>query len=152
MDLVSSLRLDAFTCVAFAVILIYVPHAWRAHVVIAKHQGKGPAYDLRNPRQSVQLSTDATPEGQRVARLSAAHQNGFEQFPIFAAAVLMAKFSHVQTTTVDAAATFHLLCRALYIVVYANNTRLNIALLRSTLWFGQIGTCLYLMYAATQKQ
>jgi uncharacterized MAPEG superfamily protein len=146
--------LDAFTCVAASIVLIFVPHLLKASAVINnnKHSGKGVAYDLRNPRQSVQLSIDSTPEGQFVARLQGAHQNGLEVFPIFAFSVLAAAITGVPRQTQNIAATLHVLFRALYIVVYANNTTLRLAMLRSVLWFGQIGTCGYLIHLSIQAR
>lgn len=52
------------------------------------------------------------------ARALGAHMNGFEAFPFFAAAVLLAEMRAAPQGTVDALAVGFILARALYIVLY----------------------------------
>ena len=55
------------------------------------------------------------------ARSLAAHQNGLEAFPLFAAAVLLAEMRAVPQGTVDWLAAGFILARAIYVGCYLGN-------------------------------
>ena len=65
------------------------------------------------------------------ARALGAHQNGFEAFPFFAAAVLLAEMRAAPQGTVDLLAVGFLLARAAYVACYLGNR----PSLRSAMWF-----------------
>jgi uncharacterized MAPEG superfamily protein len=89
----------------------------------AKLDGRG-AFDNANPRDPGFYSP-----GLR-ARSQGAHLNGFEAFPFFAAAVLLAEMRSVPQATVNALAVAFLLARIVYVVLYLTNR----PSLRSTVW------------------
>ena len=104
----------------------------------AKYGGKG--YDNAAPRASLaQLS------GWR-ARADGAQRNGFEAFPPFAAAVLVAQFAHAPQGRVDLLAAAFIVIRVLYSLVYVS----GVAWLRSMLWALGLLMVVLLFYAGAQ--
>ena len=84
----------------------------------------GGGYDNRNPRN---------PEFYRTgfrARAWAAHLNGYESFPFFAAAVLLAEMRAAPQGTVDLLAALYVLARVGYVGAYYADR----PTLRSGLW------------------
>lgn len=64
------------------------------------------------------------------ARAQGAHQNGFEAFPFFAAAVIVAEMHATAQGLVDALALAFLACRIVYVGLYLGNK----PSLRSKVW------------------
>lgn len=64
------------------------------------------------------------------SRSQGAHQNGYETFPFFAAAILLAEMRHVPQATLDALAVAFVLIRVVYVLLYLTNR----PTLRSTAW------------------
>ncbi len=107
-------------CIPAAFVLIYLPKV-AASVAMAK-QPEG--YNNRNPRDQ---QAKLTGWGKRSI---AAHQNGFEAFPPFAAGVLLAHVSGANPKHALYLAVGHLVCRMVYPLVYMA----DIHMLRSTVW------------------
>ena len=106
----------AFSMILLAALLPY------ATVAIAKFSGSG--YDNANPRP-----WSATLTGWR-ARAYAAHQNHFEAFAPFAAAVIVATLTNAPPPLVDRLAIAFVLLRVAYTAAYIRGN----AWLRSTAW------------------
>lgn len=69
-------------------------------------------------------------------RAHAAQQNGFEAFPAFAAAVLVADIvGNAEQVTQDVLAVLYITSRLLYIICYLA----DLAVLRSLVWFAGLG-------------
>ena len=98
----------------------------------------GPGFDNRHPRDFL-----AGLEGAR-ARAHAAQLNGFEAFPLFAAAVLMAHQAGVDSGRIDLLAIIWVLLRLAYGVFYIANQ----ATLRSLVWAGASAIWIALMVMA----
>ena len=64
------------------------------------------------------------------ARAQGAHQNGFEAFPFFAAAVILAEMHGAAQGTVNALAVAFLACRIVYVLLYLGDR----PSLRSLVW------------------
>jgi uncharacterized MAPEG superfamily protein len=64
------------------------------------------------------------------ARAQGAHQNGFEAFPFFAAAVIVAEMHGAVQGTVNALAVAFLACRIVYVLLYLGDR----PSLRSLVW------------------
>jgi uncharacterized MAPEG superfamily protein len=107
----------AYGMILVAALLPYVT------VAIAKAGGSG--YDNADPRVWAARQT-----GWR-ARAMAAHQNHFEAFAPFAAAVIVASAGHGSPGAIDALAASFVLVRVGYTAAYLANT----PTLRSALWF-----------------
>ncbi len=96
-----------FWCVFITAVLIFV-----AKIPVAKEMNKDGGYDNHHPRaQQARLTGFG-------ARAYAAHQNTFEAFMLFAAAVLMAHTTQTMGWLVDTLAVIFVLCRVLYLFLY----------------------------------
>lgn len=73
-----------------------------------------------------------------------AHLNGFEAFPPFAAAVLIAVASGVEPSTINILAGAFVGCRALHGILYIA----DLDKLRSLVWFGGLGSMVSLFVMA----
>ena len=94
----------ALWCVLIAALLPYLA------ATIAK--AGGASYDNRDPRAWLERQ-----EGFRV-RANNAQQNGFEAFPFFAVAVIVAQLLHAPQERVDALAVIFVAARAAYLACY----------------------------------
>lgn len=101
-----------------ALALVYLPK-YVAFIPLLKM-----GYDNRHPREQQQKL-----EGWG-KRAIAAHQNGFESFPAFAAAILMAYVTQVNETHVHALGITHVIARTLYVFFYLG----NVHVMRSIVW------------------
>ncbi len=136
--------LDAFWAVPIAALLPYVPHVFKIMAVVNKNGGSMKAYDLRTPRISTAKAIDESPAGKYISRCQAAHDNGFESFPFFAAAVVLARLTGVDKGTMDVAATLHIVSRILYNYLYITGESGIKARCRSLVWAVSLGTSFYL--------
>jgi len=109
-----------YFCVFLAFLLNIVS---KAPVALAM-QGSPGGYDNRNPRDQ-QAGLDGW--GRRAV---AAHLNGFEAFPAFAASVLVAILAGADPIWTTRLAVVFVAARALYIPLYLA----DLALLRSLVW------------------
>jgi len=96
----------------------------------------GARFDNHNPRDWL-----ARQEGWR-RRANAAQQNGFEAFPLFAAAVLVAQQTHAPEARIDMLALAFVALRVGYLGAYLA----NLAALRSVLWMAALGCCVALFF------
>ena len=99
----------------------------------------GARFDNRNPRAWLALQT-----GWR-ARAHAAQLNGFEAFPLFAIAVLVAHHLHAPQARVDLLAVVFVAARVGYLVTYLA----ELHVLRSIVWFVGIGSAVAIFLAGT---
>lgn len=107
-------------CVFAAWLSIYLPR-----IMVAQEQVKQPGgMDNNDPReQQAKLS-------ERGRRASAAHANGFEAFPAFAAAVILAHLTGADATISAALAITFVVVRCLYPFVYLSGK----GSLRTAVW------------------
>ena len=106
----------ALWCVLIASFLPYVATG------IAK---AGTKFDNNNPRDWL-----AKQDGFR-RRANAAQANGFEAFPLFAAAAIVATLNHAPAHRIDLLAMAFVAARVLYLALYLA----DLAVLRSMAWF-----------------
>jgi uncharacterized MAPEG superfamily protein len=118
----------AFWCVLAAAILPYLT------VSLAKSQR---GYNNRAPREWAQHL-----EGWR-KRAYAAHQNGFEVFPFFAASVLIAFAAGAPHDAINTLALFFIPVRIAYVACYVA----NLHALRSLFWLLGFALCIVLACA-----
>jgi uncharacterized MAPEG superfamily protein len=117
----------SYWCILVAGLLPFVA------TVIAK---SGMRFDNRNPRDWL-----ARQEGWR-RRANAAQQNGFEAFPLFAAAVLVAHQTHAPAARIDMLALAFVGLRVGYLAAYLA----DLAPLRSLLWMAALGCSVALFF------
>ena len=110
----------ALTCVLIAGLL---PYLWTGVVKIA-----APPYDNADVR-GWQTRLSGLPH-----RAHAAHLNSFEAFPLFAAAVLAALLTGADPQSVMQLSVAFVVLRVVYGVIYL----LNLAALRSLVWFAAL--------------
>jgi uncharacterized MAPEG superfamily protein len=120
----------AFWCVLVAGLLPYVA------TISAK---AGARFDNAQPRSWLNART-----GWR-ARANAAQLNGFEAFPLFAAAVIIASIRHAPELRVDQLAVAFVALRVGYFAAYLA----NLAWLRSVLWLGGIACAVAIFVSGT---
>jgi len=120
----------AYWCVLAAGLLPYVA------TISAK---AGARFDNHLPRAWL-----AAQEGWR-ARANAAQLNGFEAFPLFAVAVLVAHQTGAPQGRVDTLALVFVAARVAYIVTYVA----DLALLRSVVWMAGIAAAVAIFVAGT---
>jgi uncharacterized MAPEG superfamily protein len=109
----------AFWCVLAAAGLIYLA------TLIAKLGGRMPLPANHSPREWLD-KLQGWPK-----RAHFAQQNGFETFPIFAAAVIIAQLAHAPQAQIDALALSFVGLRIAYLIIYL----VDLAHLRSLVWF-----------------
>lgn len=121
---------------AFSLFIVALLHfISKMPIAMAQSNVDEDGYDNNHPRaQQARL----TGFGQRAL---AAHQNGIEAFPIFAAAVLIALYAKVDMATIEIESMLFVACRVVYLVLYWA----NIALIRSLVWAAGYIICLHLM-------
>lgn len=119
-----------FYCVLIAGLLPY------AATLVAKVGDR--SFDNREPRAWL-----AKREGYR-ARANAAQLNGFEAFPLFAAAVIIAHLREADLTQVTLLALSFVAARVAYTALYVA----NLAALRSLAWFVGLTCCVSLFFVA----
>ena len=112
----------AYLCILIAAFIPYIATG------IAK---AGSQYDNARPRESM-----AGLEGYR-ARAYAAHANGFEALPLFAAVVLMAAQAGADPVLTSRLAVVFVVARIAYTLAYIA----DLALLRSLVWAVGFFTC-----------
>ncbi len=107
-------------CLPIGFALVYVPKIPLSMAMAKQPEG----YDNKSPRdQQARL----TGWGRRAA---AAHANGFESFPAFAAGVLATQVTGASPHWADIFAITYVVARALYAVAYLA----DVAVLRSAVW------------------
>lgn len=119
-------------CLIFAALMLVFS---KMPLAMAQHRSGG--YDNALPRQQQQRLTGW---GQRAL---AAHQNMFEAFPLFAAAVLSAQYQELAAATLNTLALVFCGARVAYQIFYLA----NLAMLRSLAWIIGFGSCIALLVA-----
>ncbi|KAF7293905.1 hypothetical protein HMN09_01186700 [Mycena chlorophos] len=87
----------------------------------------------------------------RIQRMEAAHTNGNENFPLWAAAVLVANFAGLDNRRVNTLSITYFLGRCLYNVIYISQTTPAMSNMRSVVFFGILPIPIYLLVAAAAK-
>lgn len=84
----------------------------------------------------------------RWERARAAHSNGYENFPLLVAAVVLGNMAKLDAGTMNRAIGAHLVLRAAYIVAYINIESQRWSQLRSMIWNVATGVCLWVVVKA----
>eukprot|EP00928_Gymnodinium_smaydae_P091755 TRINITY_DN75495_c0_g1_i1.p1 TRINITY_DN75495_c0_g1~~TRINITY_DN75495_c0_g1_i1.p1 ORF type:complete len:168 (-),score=35.32 TRINITY_DN75495_c0_g1_i1:88-591(-) len=133
-----------------SVFLFNMPHMVKMYVT-AKATGDAAKIKNENPRaQFDELKFDKT-YGDLLQRVQAAHQNGLESFPPFAAGLLAATVAGVDKTTIGKLAAFHLLARTAFNVFYIGFSTPGPAAVRSVMWMlSLLSSCQLLALSASK--
>jgi uncharacterized MAPEG superfamily protein len=95
-------------------------------------------YDNHHPREWA-----AKVQGWQ-ARAVAAQANGFEALPLFIAAVVLAQQAHADQARIDQLALAFMAVRVAYVAVYL----MNLAMVRSLVWFLGLGLSIAILMMA----
>ncbi|KAJ3017171.1 hypothetical protein HKX48_003685 [Thoreauomyces humboldtii] len=127
-------------------VLAYVPHLLKSSIVL-KATG---TLDNVNPRKQLEAARGRMTASSydRAKRAEAAHANGMETFPVYAAALILGNLAHLPVDTLNTYAAIFLGTRFLYNFVYVMNTTRPVAALRSLLWGAGVGSAISLMFQA----
>lgn len=117
-----------YTALMYAVCVVYLPFSLKLMLKVVL----GTVPDNVQPRKQDEI-LKAT--NKMYARLAAAECNQFEGFPLFASAVLSANQAGVASSIVCMYATFWLLMRILYTIIYSIQINIPLSILR-TITFG----------------
>ncbi len=109
-----------FICVLIA---SFLPIIWIAYAKLTVPGGFKPKYN-RNPREILEATKGKT------KRAKWAHDNSFEAFAPFAAAVIIAHYLKVDQTIIDTSAVVFIISRIIYGLCYIYNK----SLMRSIVW------------------
>lgn len=122
---------------------LWYPAFLRGHFL--KQTGR--KYDNITPRVGNALPEEADPDG-RIAKCTGAHNNGFEFFPLYCVAIIVAFQRLVPVNEVKVVAAICLATRVLYNPLYIWGSTPTVAGLRSLTWVVGIGSTLYLLFRA----
>ena len=103
--------------------------------ILAKVTGGFKPRDNQNPRDFLAKTTGLA------ARANAVQQNSFESLPLFIAAVLMAEYMVVPQVIIMKLGIAYIVLRIIYGICYL----LNLATLRSSIWFLSMACPIYLL-------
>lgn len=103
--------------------------------IIAKAAGGFKGRDNQNPREFLAKTTGLA------ARANAAQQNSFESLPLFIAAILMAEYMVVPQGFIMMMGTAYIVLRIIYGLCYL----LNLATLRTIIWFMSMACPIFLL-------
>lgn len=118
-------------CLLFTVILPYL-----VKIPVGYAMQKAGGYDNNYPREQ-----QARLEGFG-ARAVAAHQNCFESLAVFSAAALTAIATNNLNSTIQILAIVYVVSRIFYVFLYW----MNLASLRSTVWFIGLISCISILW------
>ncbi len=125
-----------FWCVFISALLIFI-----ARIPVAKAMKEQGGYDNQLPREQQARLTGLG------ARALAGHQNSFEAFLLFAAAVLMAHTTQTQGFVIDTLAIVFVCARCVFLLCYWA----DLAWQRSVAWVVGMLCTLLLMLSPTLK-
>ncbi|KAJ6463454.1 hypothetical protein C8R45DRAFT_1025802 [Mycena sanguinolenta] len=117
------------------------------------HKTRG--YNNVEPRQST--SRIATDKGippaiaARILRMEGAHLNGYENLPIWIAAVLAGNIAHLDNYTLNVVSLLYIGGRITYNYIYFNQATEFQSFLRTGVYFGTLSLPMYLIFKAAAK-
>ncbi|KAG8532152.1 uncharacterized protein KY384_003792 [Bacidia gigantensis] len=130
-------------------VLVLLPQALGTFAILRANNYN---FDNANPRgQNFQSSLRKSLPKSTLAfyeRANAAHNNGWENFILFTAAVICGNLARLDVGTLNGAAGAFLALRTLYVGVYLGVERRKLAWSRTGIWAAGAGCCLYLLAEA----
>ncbi|PWN96168.1 hypothetical protein FA09DRAFT_340366 [Tilletiopsis washingtonensis] len=135
--------------------LFAIPAVWvvsiAAHFYAAANAPTSGGFDNVSPRgylASITRKEKRTPQEELYIRAEAAQQNGFENLPFFAAAILAGNVARLPVDFLNLSAVVYVGSRILYNVLYINTTSASASNLRSVVFLTGVGTCFTLFIRA----
>jgi uncharacterized MAPEG superfamily protein len=125
----------SFYAVPVMWVLSMVPHFYAAYISAGGFKNSTP----RGYLAEIQQKKEKTPTDHKYIRAEAAQQNGHENLPFFAAALLAGNYAKLPVKELNALAAAYLISRMLYNTIYVFNTSEKISNLRSVIYLVGIG-------------
>ncbi|KAK6909838.1 hypothetical protein L486_00512 [Kwoniella mangroviensis CBS 10435] len=138
--------------VAWAVAV--APHFYAIALYNSEKAAGSPKWDNTEPKKNIANIKDAklSPASQgKYLRAEAAQQNGLQNLPLFAAAILAGNFARLSPSILNTTAAVYLLSRVVYSFIYINNTSELSANLRSATFLTGVATWMSLFVRAGNK-
>ncbi|WRT66615.1 uncharacterized protein IL334_003574 [Kwoniella shivajii] len=135
-------------------IIAFAPHFYAVTVFNSERAPGTPEWDNREPHSNLAKLKEAklSPNAHGIyTRAEAAQQNGFQNLPLFAAAVLAGNFARLSPSTLNTTAALYLVSRIIYNVVYITNTTKSTANVRSVVFVSGVITLMSLFVKAGNK-
>eukprot|EP00929_Paragymnodinium_shiwhaense_P122588 TRINITY_DN9545_c0_g1_i1.p2 TRINITY_DN9545_c0_g1~~TRINITY_DN9545_c0_g1_i1.p2 ORF type:complete len:169 (-),score=47.99 TRINITY_DN9545_c0_g1_i1:151-657(-) len=133
-----------------AVFLYNTPHMVKMYLT-SQAAGGGSKVKNENPRQQYEAIKEDKTYGDALVRAQAAHQNGLESFPVFAAGVLACVATGADKKLVGKLAAFHLAARAGFNVFYICFQTPLAGVMRSNAWVASLLSSCQLLILAANK-
>jgi uncharacterized MAPEG superfamily protein len=138
-----------------------IPVAWtvallpHSYTIWLYQKSTSKPYDNRQPRNLVQTinsqpNLDADTKG-RIARAQMAQQNGFENIGLFAAAVVAGNMAQLDVRLMNLLSVGYVVSRAVYNLIYINNTSAALATTRTGVFLAGIGIIFSMFIMAGNK-
>lgn len=128
-------------------LLALAPHAY----VVATITGKI-GFDNAAPRGNLQRLKDKDSRlSARLQRAHAASDNGYENFPIIASALILGNAARLDNSLLNNFAATIIGLRVAYVAIYINHETSAVGWIRTAIYFAQYFPALWLMTKAAQK-
>ncbi|WVF71195.1 hypothetical protein IAT40_005995 [Kwoniella sp. CBS 6097] len=127
------------------------PHFYAISVYNSERAAGTEEWDNREPKKNLEKvkSAKLSPSAaEKFERGEAAQNNGFENLPLFAAAIVAGNVARLPTSTLNIAAGVYLASRVAYNVIYITNSTKFAANLRSVTYLTGIATVMTLFVKA----
>ena len=139
----------SFYAIPASFILILAPQLYASSIV---RNTKNVRRDNANPRgetyaQSLKKNLPKE-DFSRFERARAAHFNGYESFPLFAAAVICGNMAKIDPSTLNTMTGLFLVLRTVYNIAYIQTTTQQWSVLRTGVWISSVLCCLVLLSKA----
>ena len=130
-------------------LLVLWPHFYALFMIAGR---KPEAFDNVNPRSKETAAAYQKLLGPRDfgrwERARAAASQGFETFPVVAAAMVIGLYAGVAERTVNITAAAILVLRVFYTLIYINGEQRSVSTLRSVVYLAQTAACMNVMFKA----
>jgi uncharacterized MAPEG superfamily protein len=137
----------ALACIPLSLVTVFGPIFVRNYYYV-KVRG---SYNNVTPREMIKDERLKGPGGEMAKRANAAHYNGLETFPMFAAGVLSAKYAGVEAQYVDKLAMAFVVSRVFYNFFYIFGDTTPKSILRAIAYLFGIGCIFSLMVSAASN-
>jgi len=148
MDALTQSNYSLYAIPAFWV-LILLPHVYATATIKEAANGR---FDNHNPHgdsyKTYIKKTCPAETYTKWERAEAAHRNGFENLPLFAAAVIAGNMARLDNGVLNLCAVAFLGLRVAHTVAYVTISDRNLSFVRSGMYFLSTGCCLYLLVSA----
>ncbi|KAI9675496.1 MAG: hypothetical protein M1829_003300 [Trizodia sp. TS-e1964] len=132
-------------------VLAQLPHVYCIALIRRANNGR---WDNANPRSAAWMSsmqkTVPAATYARYERSRAAHQNSFENMPLYFAAIILGNMAKLPPATLNSVAGASLVLRALYTLFYVETTSRRWSFARTGIWYLSVMAQLYLIIRAAK--